>query len=155
MVRPHKGGTPARVLCLSPGHIVPPAVPARFAGGPGRLTEEASARALFRGADTDRDATFTNSGQGSLAVRSGTQHGHAYRVLGTLKGRTDALEPTLVTLTEQGRTTTRALADEHRELARQLFAGLPDDTFDQFDAGLNHLVDRLRTLLAGPAPGPS
>lgn len=62
---------------------------------------------------------------------------------------------TLVTLTEQGRTTTRALADEHRELARQLFAGLPDDTFDQFDAGLNHLVDRLRTLLAGPAPGPS
>lgn len=56
--------------------------------------------ALFRGADTDRDATFTKSGQGSLTVRSGTQHGHVYRVLGTLKGRTDALEPTLVTLTE-------------------------------------------------------
>jgi len=55
--------------------------------------------ALFRGADTDRDATFTKSGQGSLTVRSGTQHGHEYRVLGTLKGRTDALEPTLVTLT--------------------------------------------------------
>ena len=33
-------------------------------------------------------------------VRSGTQHGHEYRVLGTLKGRTDALEPTLVTLTD-------------------------------------------------------
>src|SRR6478609_1212063 len=46
--------------------------------------------ALFRGADTDRDATFTKSGQGSLTVRSGTQHGHEYRVLGTLKGRTDA-----------------------------------------------------------------
>jgi DNA-binding XRE family transcriptional regulator len=56
--------------------------------------------ALFRGADTDRDATFTKSGQGSLTVRSGTQHGHEYRVLGTLKGRTDALEPTLVTLTD-------------------------------------------------------
>jgi DNA-binding XRE family transcriptional regulator len=56
--------------------------------------------ALFRGADTDRDATFTKSGQGSLNVRSGTQHGHEYRVLGTLKGRTDALEPTLVTLTD-------------------------------------------------------
>jgi transcriptional regulator with XRE-family HTH domain len=56
--------------------------------------------ALFRGADTDRDATFTKSGQGSLTVRSGTQHGHEYRVLGTLKGRTDAIEPTLVTLTD-------------------------------------------------------
>jgi transcriptional regulator with XRE-family HTH domain len=56
--------------------------------------------ALFRGADTDRDATFTKSGEGSLTVRSGTQHGHEYRVLGTLKGRTDALEPTLVTLTD-------------------------------------------------------
>lgn len=56
--------------------------------------------ALFRGADTDRDATFTKAGQGSLTVRSGTQHGHEYRVLGTLKGRTDALEPTLVTLTD-------------------------------------------------------
>ncbi|MFC9354504.1 helix-turn-helix domain-containing protein [Arthrobacter sp. NPDC057013] len=56
--------------------------------------------ALFRGADTDRDATFTKDGQGSLTVRSGTQHGHEYRVLGTLKGRTDALEPTLVTLTD-------------------------------------------------------
>ncbi|MCW2549113.1 MAG: DNA-binding protein, partial [Mycobacterium sp.] len=50
--------------------------------------------------DTDRDATFTKNGEGSLTVRSGTQHGHEYRVLGTLKGRTDALEPTLVTLTD-------------------------------------------------------
>jgi transcriptional regulator with XRE-family HTH domain len=56
--------------------------------------------ALFRGADTDRDATFTKNGEGSLTVRSGTQHGHEYRVLGTLEGRTDALEPTLVTLTD-------------------------------------------------------
>ncbi|MEE2524130.1 XRE family transcriptional regulator [Pseudarthrobacter sp. J75] len=61
---------------------------------------EVPVTALFRGADTDRDATFTKSGQGSLTVRSGTQHGHEYRVLGTLKGRTDALEPTLVTLTD-------------------------------------------------------
>lgn len=56
--------------------------------------------ALFRGADTDRDATFTKSGEGSLSVRSGTQHGHEYRVLGSLKGRTHAIEPTLVTLTD-------------------------------------------------------
>ncbi|WP_241988805.1 cupin domain-containing protein [Cryobacterium sp. TMT1-2-2] len=40
------------------------------------------------------------SGEGSLSVRSGTQHGHEYRVLGSLKGRTDAIEPTLVTLTD-------------------------------------------------------
>jgi DNA-binding XRE family transcriptional regulator len=56
--------------------------------------------ALFRGADSDRAATFTKRGEGGLTVRSGTQHGHEYRVLGTLKGRTDALEPTLVTLTD-------------------------------------------------------
>jgi transcriptional regulator with XRE-family HTH domain len=56
--------------------------------------------ALFRGVDTDRDATFTKNGEGSLTVRSGTQHGHEYRVLGTLKERTGALEPTLVTLTD-------------------------------------------------------
>jgi transcriptional regulator with XRE-family HTH domain len=56
--------------------------------------------ALFRGADTDRDAAFTKNGQGSVTVRSGTQHGHEYRVLGALKGRSDALEPTLVTLTD-------------------------------------------------------
>lgn len=56
--------------------------------------------ALFRGADTDRDAAFVKSGEGSLSVRSGTQHGHEYRVLGSLKGRPDAIEPTLVTLTD-------------------------------------------------------
>lgn len=56
--------------------------------------------ALFRGADSDRDATFTKNGEGGITVRSGTQHGHEYRVLGTLKGRNDAIEPTLVTLTD-------------------------------------------------------
>lgn len=56
--------------------------------------------ALFRGADTDRDASFTKNGQGSLTVRSGTRHGHQYRVLGTLKDHPRALEPTLVTLTD-------------------------------------------------------
>jgi transcriptional regulator with XRE-family HTH domain len=56
--------------------------------------------ALFRGVDTDRDASFTKAGEGSRSVRSGTQHGHEYRVLGTLKGRTDTIEPTLVTLTD-------------------------------------------------------
>jgi len=56
--------------------------------------------ALFRGADSDREATLTKSGEGSLTVRSGSQHGHEYRVLGTLKTKPDALEPTIVTLTD-------------------------------------------------------
>ena len=55
---------------------------------------------------------------------------------------------TLVTFTELGRTTTQAMADGHRELARQLFAGLPAETFDGFDAGLSHVIDRLRALLS-------
>ena len=70
--------------------------------------------ALFRGADTDRDATFTKDGQGSLTIRSGTQHGHEYRVLGTLKGRSDALEPTLVTLTDACRRFSVVPAPGHR-----------------------------------------
>jgi len=55
---------------------------------------------------------------------------------------------TLVTFTEKGRATAQALGDGHRELARQLFAGMPAGEFDGFDAGLNHVLDRLRALLA-------
>jgi DNA-binding MarR family transcriptional regulator len=55
---------------------------------------------------------------------------------------------TLVTFTELGRTTTQAMADGHRELAQQLFAGLPAEAFDGFDAGLSHVIDRLRALLS-------
>ena len=55
---------------------------------------------------------------------------------------------TLVTFTERGRTTAQAMADAHRELARRLFAGLPTEAFDGFDAGLSHLIDRLRTVLS-------
>ena len=54
----------------------------------------------------------------------------------------------LVTFTEHGRTTAQVLADGHRELARHLFAGLPAEAFDGFDAGLSHVADRLRALLA-------
>jgi DNA-binding MarR family transcriptional regulator len=53
----------------------------------------------------------------------------------------------LVTFTERGRTTARALADGHRELAGHLFAGLPPEAFDGFDAGLSHVTDRLRALV--------
>lgn len=55
--------------------------------------------ALFQGADTEREATFTRAGGGSVTVRSGTRHGHEYRSLGALKRRERAVEPTLVTLT--------------------------------------------------------
>src|SRR5215472_13164647 len=55
---------------------------------------------------------------------------------------------TLVTFTELGRSTVEAMADGHRELARQLFAGLPAEAFDGFDAGLSHVIDRLRALLS-------
>ncbi len=59
---------------------------------------------------------------------------------------------TLVTFTERGRATAQALLDGHRRLARQLFAGLPDDAFDGFDAGLLHVLTRLRGVLAAKEP---
>jgi DNA-binding MarR family transcriptional regulator len=59
---------------------------------------------------------------------------------------------TLVTFTEHGRATAQALVDGHRRLARQLFAGLPDDVFDGFDAGLVHVISRFRGVLAARAP---
>lgn len=55
--------------------------------------------ALFQGADTEREATLTRAGGGSVTVRSGTRHGHEYRSLGELKRRAGAIEPSLVTLT--------------------------------------------------------
>ena len=58
--------------------------------------------------------------------------------------RLDDRRAILVTFTELGRTTTQALADGHRELARQLFAGMPAEAFDGLDAGLTHVVNRLR-----------
>ena len=58
---------------------------------------------------------------------------------------------TLVTFTELGRSTARALADSHRELARQLFGGMTAEEFDGFDAGLIQVLDRLRAVLAAKA----
>jgi DNA-binding MarR family transcriptional regulator len=62
---------------------------------------------------------------------------------------------TLVTFTERGRATAQALLDGHVRLARQLFAGLPDDAFDSFDAGLLHVLTRLRGVLATQEPWPA
>jgi DNA-binding MarR family transcriptional regulator len=58
----------------------------------------------------------------------------------------------LVTFTERGRATAQGLVDDHRRLARQLFAGLPDDAFDNFDAGLLHVLTQFRGLLASKNP---
>src|ERR1700761_5276749 len=46
-----------------------------------------------------------------------------------------ARRATLVTFTERGEATARALVDSHRRLAGQLFADLPDEAFKSFDAG--------------------
>jgi DNA-binding MarR family transcriptional regulator len=59
---------------------------------------------------------------------------------------------TLVTFTERGHTTAHALLDDHRRLARQLFADMPDEAFDGFDAGLVHVLTRLRGVLEAQEP---
>jgi DNA-binding MarR family transcriptional regulator len=58
----------------------------------------------------------------------------------------------LVTFTERGRAAARALVDDHRRLARQLFGDLADDVFDGFDAGLLHVITRFRGVLAEKEP---
>lgn len=54
-----------------------------------------------------------------------------------------------VTLTAQGTATAQALADDHRRLAGQLFADVPADRFECFDAVLGGLLEKLRRLTAG------
>ena len=58
----------------------------------------------------------------------------------------------LVTFTERGRTTAQALLDGHRRLARRLFADLPLNVFDSFDAGLLHVITQFRGVLAAQEP---
>jgi transcriptional regulator with XRE-family HTH domain len=54
---------------------------------------------LFRGADTERPASFVKAGAGIPIVRNGTQVGHEYQLLGTLRGEHKRLECLMVTLT--------------------------------------------------------
>ena len=54
---------------------------------------------LFRGADTEREAVFVESGHGAGLVGRGTRSGHHYELLGALRGQHKRLEPVLVTLT--------------------------------------------------------
>jgi DNA-binding MarR family transcriptional regulator len=62
---------------------------------------------------------------------------------------------TLITFTERGSATAQALRDGHVRLARQLFAGLPDDAFDGFDSGLLHVLTQFRGVLAAQEPWPA
>jgi DNA-binding XRE family transcriptional regulator len=55
--------------------------------------------ALFRGADSAREAVYTESGKGSVIVGRGTRVGHHYELLGALRGQHKRMEPVLVTLT--------------------------------------------------------
>ena len=57
--------------------------------------------ALFRGADSGREAAFTEAGHGAVIVGRGTRVGHHYELLGALRGQHKRLEPVLVTLTEK------------------------------------------------------
>lgn len=55
---------------------------------------------LFRGADTERPASFVKAGKGTPIVRNGSQVGHEYHLLGGLRGEHKRLECLMVTLTE-------------------------------------------------------
>lgn len=59
---------------------------------------------LFRGADTERQASFVKAGRGTRIVRNGSQAGHKYQLLGTLRGEHKRLESLLVTLTASSKT---------------------------------------------------
>lgn len=55
---------------------------------------------LFRGADLEREAIYTEAGKGAVIVGRGTRVGHHYELLGGLRGQHKRLEPVLVTLTD-------------------------------------------------------
>jgi transcriptional regulator with XRE-family HTH domain len=57
--------------------------------------------ALFRGADTEREAVHTPAGAGARIVQRGTRVGHDYTLLGALRGPHKRMEAHLVTLTER------------------------------------------------------
>jgi transcriptional regulator with XRE-family HTH domain len=59
---------------------------------------------LFRGADTERPASFVKAGRGTPIARNGTQAGHEYHHLGGLRGEHRRLECLEVTLNETSET---------------------------------------------------
>jgi len=59
---------------------------------------------LFQGADAERPASFVKAGSGAPIVRNGTQLGHDYELLGSLRGEHKRLECLLVTLSATSET---------------------------------------------------
>ena len=57
--------------------------------------------ALFRRSEEVRDATYVAAGQGLTIERRGTRAGHRYQLLGHSVGKRLAVEPYLITLTEE------------------------------------------------------
>jgi DNA-binding MarR family transcriptional regulator len=52
-----------------------------------------------------------------------------------------------VTMTEQGKATSRRLLDGRRRFAESLFSDLSPETFEGFDAGVRQVLEKLRRLL--------
>jgi len=61
---------------------------------------EVPVTALIRGADAEREAAYTKAGAGPAITRNGTKQGHAYELLGALRGEHKRLECLMVTLSE-------------------------------------------------------
>ena len=57
--------------------------------------------AFFRKFEEAREATFVKSGEGLKIERRGTRAGHQYELLGHSSGKNLAMEPYLITLTEE------------------------------------------------------
>ena len=75
---------------------------------PSLATLQALSRALhvpvtsfFRKFEEESDATYVRAGQGLAIERRGTRAGHQYQLLGHTVGKSVAVEPYLITLTEQ------------------------------------------------------
>jgi DNA-binding XRE family transcriptional regulator len=95
----------AKLAGLSPGML------SKIENGmtsPSLATLRALSRALnvpvtsfFRKYEEQRDATFVKSGEGLVIERRGTRAGHIYRLLGHSPGHGIAVEPYLITLTEE------------------------------------------------------
>ncbi|GAB4279248.1 MAG: XRE family transcriptional regulator [Deferrisomatales bacterium] len=57
--------------------------------------------AFFRSYEEQRDATFVRAGEGLQIERRGTRAGHQYKLLGHSVGKRIAVEPYMITLTEE------------------------------------------------------
>jgi transcriptional regulator with XRE-family HTH domain len=57
--------------------------------------------AFFRKYEEERDVSFVHAGEGLIIERRGTRAGHQYQLLGHSVGKTIAVEPYMITLTEE------------------------------------------------------